>query len=96
MVSSHEAFGLVYLEAMAKGCIPIATIGQGADGFIVHGENGFLSKAYNIPELSGIIKQLKEMDVEKAETMSYKALETAKQLTDSKVADNYLKELINC
>lgn len=95
MVSSHEAFGLVYLEAMAKGCIPIATIGQGADGFIIHGENGFLCSAYNVPELSGIIKQLKEMSIEKTEEMSYKALKTANNLTDSKVAENYLKELLN-
>ena len=34
MVSSREAFGLVYVEAMAKGCIVIATKGQGMDGII--------------------------------------------------------------
>lgn len=94
MVSSHEAFGLVYLEAMAKGCIPIATIGQGADGFVVNGKNGFLCHAYNVPELSGIIKLLKEMEVEKLESMSIAALETAKGLTDSKVAENYIGELL--
>ena len=42
MVSEPEAFGLVYVEAMSKGCITIGTKGQGIDGVIKHGENGFL------------------------------------------------------
>lgn len=95
MVSSHEAFGLVYLEAMAKGCIPVATIGQGADGFIINGKNGFLCRAYNVSELTGIIRRLKDMQVADLEKMSSDALETAKELTDSKVAANYVNELLS-
>ena len=42
MVSKFETFGLVYLEAMAKGCITIASKNEGMDGIIRNGENGFL------------------------------------------------------
>src|SRR5699024_2075087 len=43
MVSSNETFGLVYLEAMAKGCITIGSKGEGIDGVIKDSENGYLS-----------------------------------------------------
>ena len=42
MVSSPEGFGIVYLEAMASGCITIGTEGEGIADLIVSGENGFL------------------------------------------------------
>ena len=41
MVSSPETFGLVYIEAMAKGCVTIGSKGEGIDGVIVNNENGF-------------------------------------------------------
>ena len=40
--SLHESFGLVALEAMACGVIPVATSVGGAGEFIVDGSNGFL------------------------------------------------------
>lgn len=42
MVSSPEGFGIVYLEAMASGCVTIGTEGEGVADLIVSGENGFL------------------------------------------------------
>lgn len=42
MPSYPEGFGIVYLEAMASGCITIGTEGEGISDFIIHGENGFL------------------------------------------------------
>lgn len=42
MPSYPEGFGIVYLEAMASGCVTIGTKGEGIDGFIRDGENGFL------------------------------------------------------
>ena len=41
MISKNETFGLVYLEAMARGCITIGSRNQGIDGVINHGVNGF-------------------------------------------------------
>ena len=42
MPSVREGFGVVYLEAMASGCITIGTEGEGIADLIVSGENGFL------------------------------------------------------
>lgn len=42
MPSVNEGFGIVYLEAMASGCITIGTEGEGIADLIVSGENGFL------------------------------------------------------
>lgn len=42
MPSIHEGFGIVYLEAMASGCITIGTEGEGIADLIISGENGFL------------------------------------------------------
>lgn len=42
MPSVDEGFGIVYLEAMASGCITIGTEGEGIADLIVHGVNGFL------------------------------------------------------
>ena len=42
MPSVREGFGIVYLEAMAAGCITIGTKGEGIADLIANGENGFL------------------------------------------------------
>ena len=42
MPSVNEGFGIVYLEAMASGCVTIGTEGEGIADVIVSGENGFL------------------------------------------------------
>ena len=45
MSSKPEGFGIVYLEAMAAGCVTIGTEGQGIADIIEHGVNGFLVPA---------------------------------------------------
>ncbi len=40
--SRYEGFGMVYLEAMEYGVVPIATSHGGANEFIQDGDNGFL------------------------------------------------------
>lgn len=93
MVSSHEAFGLVYLEAMAKGCITIATRGQGIDGVIVDGENGFLCEAENPQAIVDVLKRIDEMSQLDLQTMSRKAQKTAAQMTNESVAKRYVDSL---
>lgn len=48
MPSVREGFGIVYLEAMANGCVTIGTEGEGIADLIVHGENGFLVPPDNV------------------------------------------------
>ena len=40
-----EGFGIVYIEAMAAGCVTIGSTGEGIAGTIQDGENGFLIPA---------------------------------------------------
>ncbi|MBQ4391687.1 MAG: glycosyltransferase [Prevotella sp.] len=89
-----EAYGLVYLEAMARGCVTIASKREGFDGVIVDGENGFLCKAGDSDELVQIMKRISEMSVEEKKQISEKAIETAKSLTDFKAAKLYIDDVI--
>lgn len=94
MISRGETFGLVYLEAMARGCITIASRNEGFDGIIRDGENGFLCKAGDSEELAQVLIRLKNMPQEEWQRISEAAIETAHVLTDEKVADDYLRNLI--
>lgn len=95
MVSSREAFGLVYVEAMAKGCIVIGTKGQGIDGIVTHGVNGFLCNARDVDGLADIINQIVSMPQDDLKRISSKAVETASNLTNRKVAEQYIYSIIN-
>jgi L-malate glycosyltransferase len=95
MVSESEAFGLVYLEAMAKGCITIGTRGQGIDGVILHGKNGFLSEANNSNSLAKIFKYISSLPPVQLKNISKKAIDTAKNMTDYKVAENYINTVLD-
>lgn len=53
--SKSETFGMVYIEAMARNCIPIGTINQGIDGIIEDGINGFLV----YPTLESVLEKMK-------------------------------------
>lgn len=93
MVSSREAFGLVYIEAMAKGCIIIGTKGQGIDGIVKHGENGFLCKARDVDELATVISNIVNLSQTELKRISTTAVSTAASLTDKKVAERYINAI---
>ena len=94
MISKGEAYGLVYLEAMARGCITIASRDEGFDGVIVDGGNGFLCKAGDAQELASIIKRINSITPEERQWVSNNAIETAKRLTDEKAAKMYIDDMI--
>lgn len=93
MISKNETFGLVYLEAMARGCITIAARKEGFDGIIKDGENGFLCEAGNVNELASIIKRLRNMTSDELNMISYNARKTAENLTDVKAAATYMSNI---
>jgi len=95
MVSSREAFGLVYVEAMAKGCIVIGTKGQGIDGIVTHGENGLLCNARDVDGLAELITQIINLPQSEIQKISSKAVSTAANLTDRKVAERYINSIID-
>ena len=94
MISSGEAFGLVYIEAMANGCITIASRGEGMDGIIQDGINGFLCESGNYTELKNILDRIESMSCLELDSIADAARKTVNQLTDEIVADMYLRELM--
>src|SRR5690606_27533936 len=93
MVSESEAFGLVYLEAMSKGCITIGTKGQGIDGIIIHGVNGFLCESGNPDKLADLILYINSLTIEELTTISQNAINTTLEMTDWKVAESYFNNI---
>lgn len=93
LISMHETFGLVYLEAMLQGCIVIASKFGGVDGIIRDGENGFLCEEGNEEALSRIFEKIKHLDCKSKMNISKKAIETAKHYTESLVAEEYIRRV---
>lgn len=93
MISSGEAYGLVYLEAMARGCITIASKGEGIDGVIENGENGYLCTAGNVDDLVQTIERIIRLPSAEMLMISENAIRTASHLTDKKAATMYLNDL---
>lgn len=93
MISRGEAYGLVYLEAMARGCITIAGRNEGFDGVIRDGENGFLCNAGDAKELASIIHRINHLSPEERQRISDSAVSTAKALTDHLAAKRYFEDL---
>lgn len=93
MVSSPETFGLVYVEAMAKGCITIGSKGEGIDGVIVDNENGFLCIPNSIEELKGNLEKAIDLDKEDKARIINNALKTVKDLTYERLASKFLAEI---
>lgn len=94
MISKGEAYGLVYLEAMARGCITIASRNEGFDGVIIDGYNGFLCEAGNSSELALVIDKINKLNPEDRLKISNNAIDTARSLTDHLAAKRYLDDIL--
>lgn len=95
MVSTNETLGLVYLEAMAQGCITIGSKGEGIDGIIVNGQNGFLVDPYNIDEISCTVKKIYNMPIDERMTIIKNAYNDMTAMTDVTMSNKYLRILNN-
>lgn len=95
MVSTSEVFGLVYLEAMARGCITIAAKNEGMDGIIETGKNGYLCEAGNAEELASIIRAINALSAAEKKQISDNARHTAEELSDFNVAKNYIEAVMD-
>lgn len=95
LISRGEVFGLVYLEAMSRGCITIAGKGEGMEGIIEHGVNGFLCEPGNAEELASIIRHINSLRAEEKKAISDSAKETANDLSDYNVAKRYIDTVMS-
>ncbi|MBO0991441.1 glycosyltransferase family 4 protein [Bacillus sp. SD088] len=91
MVSSPETFGLVYLEAMAKGCITIGSKGEGIDGVIQDGINGFLCEPRNVNELTSVLNKSLMLEENQKKIIVKNALSTARNMTQKQLSSHYLE-----
>ena len=94
LMSSGEVFGLVYLEAMSRGCITIAAKDEGMEGIIKDGENGFLCKAGDIEELASIIQRINKLTGDEKKRISDNARKKAAELSDYNVAKKYIDDVM--
>jgi N-acetyl-alpha-D-glucosaminyl L-malate synthase BshA len=58
--SHHESFGLVALEAMACGVVPVVTSRGGAEDFVVDGVNGYLRDPEDVAGMVSAVLRLLE------------------------------------
>lgn len=88
--SVKETFGMVYLEAMASGCVVVCTKNDGIDGIIKDNENGFLCR----PTVDGIKETLlKIKDNKNLDEIVKNSLSTVKEYTQEKSAKRYLDNI---
>lgn len=92
--SRSEGFGLVLLEAMAAGCIPIAyNIRYGPADVIEHGRNGFLVTNGNRWGLERVILRLQRMPGDEVTSIRGAARNTAERYRDEQVLPLWAREL---
>lgn len=94
LISSHESFGLAYLEALARGNLVIASVNEGMQGVIEPEKNGFLCPAGNAEQLAGILRRLTEPAfVSRLEDIWRQSIPTARRYTARGAARNYLMKI---
>lgn len=92
MISTNETFGLVYLEAMAQGCIAVGARGEGIDGVIRDGENGFLVDPQDEEALANTLMKAAALHAQDREAILRNGYATAKAMTDGRMAMDYLRK----
>lgn len=81
-----EGYGIVYIEAMAAGCIAVGTKNEGIADTITDGENGFLVPAGDIDETERVMRQVFAQP-ERYEALRRKGIQAARGLTWARNAE---------
>lgn len=93
MVSHQETLGLVYIEAMAKGCIVIGSKNEGIDGIIIDNKNGYLVNSGDVNELKDKLEEILNLSERDKELILKSAYNTVINMTQKKVSEGYLENL---
>ena len=90
--SISETFGMVYLEAMAAGCVTVCAKGDGIDGIIENTKNGFTVEP-SVNKIRTLLLDIKNLDNESLKLLQHNSFETIKQYTGKVCAQNYLQQI---
>ena len=91
--SVNETFGMVYLEAMASGCITVGVKNEGIDGIIKNNVNGFLIQP-TVNEIKNILKKIKVMDKNNLDLILQNCYNTVNDYKLVDCAEKYLKNIL--
>ena len=91
--SVGETFGMVYLEAMASGCITVCTKGDGIDGIIKDRENGFLTEP-NSESVKETLLNIKNLAKEELNSLYTNSFNTIQHYTSTLCAERYLQQIL--
>lgn len=91
--SVGETFGMVYLEAMASGCITVCTKGDGIDGIIKDRENGFLTEP-NFKSVKETLLNIKNLTKEELNSLYTNSFNTIQHYTSTLCAERYLQQIL--
>ena len=90
MPSVREGFGIVYIEAMACGCVTIGTKGEGIADVIVNGENGYLVTADSPQEIVLVVEECLK-NIETSKRIANQGQQDAKKITWESNAQKYIQ-----
>ena len=81
-----EGYGIVYIEAMAAGCISVGAIGEGIEDTITDGKNGFLVPAGDVDAIEHVMRKVFQ-NREAYDELRQKGQRDAKALTWARNAE---------
>ena len=90
--SINETFGMVYLEAMASGCINVCTKNDGIDGIIKDGQNGFLVEP-TIESIRTVFSKINKLSSQEINQILQNSKITISQYTSEICGQNYLEKI---
>ena len=90
--SVGETFGMVYLEAMASGCITVCTENDGIDGIIQNCVNGFTVQP-DVQSIRNLIENIQSMNKDELASIRANSLDTIKKYTSLECSRGYLEAI---
>jgi len=93
MISAPETFGISYLEAMARAAVVVGARGEGIDGLIEDGKNGFLCPPRDADRLQSCITRIATLEVNELRKIQEEARQTILQHTVEKTGKHYLEHI---
>ena len=93
LASVGETLGMVYLEAMASGCITVATKDDGVDGIINDSINGFLTTP-DVTNIKNTLLNIKNMNPDSLKALRCNSYNTIKKFGQNAMCSYYLQQIL--